>query len=261
MCANYHTHTSRCGHATGCEEEYILRAIENGIKIMGFSDHMPFRFPDGHQSGFRVPMEQAQEYMSVLSALREKYQGQIELHIGFEMEYYPLYFKEMLVCAKALGAEYLILGQHFIGNEGPDGRYVALPSNRAAELTEYVDCVIAGMESGAFRYVAHPDVIRFEGDPETYERENRRLCMAAKKLDMPLEINFLGIRDHRHYPADRFWEIAGECGCKAIFGFDSHTTADAYDGASLERARHLLETCHLELVECLEFGSPEKNHG
>lgn len=253
MFANYHTHTSRCGHATGCEEAYILRAIENGIKIMGFSDHMPFRFPDGHQSGFRVPMEQAHEYMSVLFDLREKYRDQITLQIGFEMEYYPKYFQEMLAYSRELGAEYLILGQHFIGNEGSDGRYVALPSDSSDELAEYVDCVIAGMESGAFQYVAHPDVFRFEGDPRIYGAENRRLCMAAKELDMPLEINFLGIRDHRHYPADRFWEIAGECGCKAIFGFDSHTAEDAYDGESLKTAQHLVETYHLELVEQLSF--------
>ena len=41
MFANYHTYTARCGHASGREEEYILRAIEGGIKILGFSDHIP----------------------------------------------------------------------------------------------------------------------------------------------------------------------------------------------------------------------------
>ena len=29
---NYHTHTHRCHHATGEMEEYIVRAMENGIK-------------------------------------------------------------------------------------------------------------------------------------------------------------------------------------------------------------------------------------
>ena len=257
MFANYHTHTARCGHASGLEEDYILRAMEGGIKILGFSDHIPFRFPDGHQSGFRVPVEQGRAYVALLSELREKYRGKIEIHIGFEMEYYPLYFQEMLAYSRELGAEYLILGQHFIGNEYPGGRYVAQPSHSTAELAEYVDCVIAGMESGAFRYVAHPDVFRFLGDREIYEAESRRLCAAAKKLDIPLEINFLGIRDHRHYPREDFWKIAGEYDCKAIFGFDSHAAEDAYDGESLEVARGILECCHLELVEQLEFALSE----
>ena len=257
MFANYHTHTARCGHASGREEDYILRAIEGGIKILGFSDHIPFRFPDGHQSGFRVPVEQGRAYVALLSELREKYREQIEIHIGFEMEYYPLYFQEMLVYSRELGAEYLILGQHFIGNAHPNGRYVAQPSDSVAELAEYVDCVIAGMESGAFRYVAHPDVFRILGDRADYQAESRRLCAAAKKLDIPLEINFLGIRDHRHYPREDFWKIAGEYGCKAIFGFDSHTAEDAYDGASVETAMGILKAYNLELVEYLEFALPE----
>lgn len=44
MTVNLHTHTYRCGHATGTEEEYILRAIENRIKVMGFSDHRFYPF-------------------------------------------------------------------------------------------------------------------------------------------------------------------------------------------------------------------------
>ena len=38
MIANYHTHTYRCHHADGTEREYVERAIENGLKIFGFSE-------------------------------------------------------------------------------------------------------------------------------------------------------------------------------------------------------------------------------
>ena len=30
MLTNYHTHTTRCGHAEGTEEEYILTALRCG---------------------------------------------------------------------------------------------------------------------------------------------------------------------------------------------------------------------------------------
>ena len=33
---NYHTHTYRCGHAIGTDEEYVLAAIEKGFKENGF---------------------------------------------------------------------------------------------------------------------------------------------------------------------------------------------------------------------------------
>ncbi len=38
---NYHTHTSRCGHAGGSDEEYVQAAIKAGYQILGFSDHAP----------------------------------------------------------------------------------------------------------------------------------------------------------------------------------------------------------------------------
>ena len=53
---NYHTHTTRCGHASGTEREYIERAVANGVRYMGFSDHATFVFPDGFESHYRVPL-------------------------------------------------------------------------------------------------------------------------------------------------------------------------------------------------------------
>ena len=54
MTYNYHTHTYRCRHAAGAEEDYVVKSIECGIKYMGFSEHIPFVFPDGYESPFRV---------------------------------------------------------------------------------------------------------------------------------------------------------------------------------------------------------------
>ena len=54
MIANYHTHTPRCGHAIGSEEEYVRCALEAGFQILGFSDHTPYPFPQGHYSSFRM---------------------------------------------------------------------------------------------------------------------------------------------------------------------------------------------------------------
>ena len=51
---NYHTHTYLCGHAEGAPEEYVLKAIEGGIKYMGFSEHIPHLEKDGTDSPHRV---------------------------------------------------------------------------------------------------------------------------------------------------------------------------------------------------------------
>ena len=44
---NYHTHTARCMHAIGSEEEYILAAISAGYTELGFSDHTPWHYESG----------------------------------------------------------------------------------------------------------------------------------------------------------------------------------------------------------------------
>ncbi len=38
---NYHSHTTRCKHAVGSDEAYVLAAIEAGLDEIGFSDHAP----------------------------------------------------------------------------------------------------------------------------------------------------------------------------------------------------------------------------
>ena len=246
---NFHTHTARCRHASGTDEEYILRAIDCGIRDMGFSDHMPLSFSDGHESGFRVPIAQAGEYMADLSALREKYKDQINLHIGFEMEYYPSRFEEMLASARAYGAEYLLLGQHLIGEEWPNGFYVLNASDNPDHLKEYTDCVVAAIESGVFTYVAHPDLCNYTGDDmELYTQQALRICNASLKHNIPLEINLLGIRAQRSYPSERFWAIAGQVGCPVTFGFDAHKPEHAFDGESLPVAEDMVRKFNLNYI-------------
>ena len=245
---NYHAHTTRCSHATGTEESYIETAIAGGIRYMGFSDHIPHVFPDGHQSGYRVPFEQGHEYVHCIRGLREKYAGRIELAVGFEMEYYSDYFDAMLQNAKDFGAEYLILGHHFLRQEYPNGLGVTRMNEDPKDLEEYVSSVITAMETGVFSYVAHPDSFYFIGDEDLYRRQMRRICIRARELNIPLEINFLGIRRGRHYPNERFWQIAGEEQSPVTFGYDSHDTSEAYDPTSLPIAMEIVDKYHLNYI-------------
>ena len=53
---NIHTHTTRCGHATGLDIQYIQSAIEAGFTMLGFSEHLPY--PEIRISGARMFYEQ-----------------------------------------------------------------------------------------------------------------------------------------------------------------------------------------------------------
>ena len=62
MLSNLHTHTSRCNHAVGTEQEYVENAISMGMKILGFSDHTPYVFPGNYYSNFRMKLHELDDY-------------------------------------------------------------------------------------------------------------------------------------------------------------------------------------------------------
>lgn len=239
---NYHTHTYRCHHASGTEKEYIEKAIENGLTTLGFADHSPYIFPGDYYSKFRMALEETKEYYQTLGTLREEYAGKIDIHIGFEMEYYPLHFRETLEFMKAqeallpsgkrAGLQYLILGQHFIRNEYDYPGYSANPNEKESFIAGYVQNVTEGIKTGSFSYIAHPDLANYTGPKTIYERYMSELIQCAKEHDTPLEINLLGLHTHRNYPNPLFWDLVKEIGGTVVMGCDAHA-AEAVGNPSL----------------------------
>ena len=247
---NLHTHTKRCGHAIGEDEEYVLSAIKAGIKILGFSDHSPVKFSDGREQSHSVKTYEARGYVQSIRSLGEKYSDKIELHVGFEMEYYPTYFKDMVALAREAGAEYLILGQHAIY----DGSVFTHRTTESEEwFCETVRCTLEGMKSGVFSYVCHPDLMNFRGDGRLYEREMRRIARASRELDLPLEINLLGIREGRCYPSERFFEIAADEGSPITVGIDAHSPSALLDTEAASVADWLIKKHRLNYVGMAEM--------
>ena len=157
MIANYHTHTPRCNHAQGSEQEYVDAALSAGLKILGFSDHTPYFFPGDYYSTFRMHPEELPGYVSTVNALRDRYADRLEIHVGVEAEYYPKYFDRLVDFLRQEQVEYMILGQHFVGNE-PVGTYSGRETADKDVLEAYVRQVVTAMETGLYTYVAHPDI-------------------------------------------------------------------------------------------------------
>ena len=256
MIANYHTHTYRCGHAQGHEREYAAEAEKAGLRTLGFSDHTPYDFFDlgPRDRPIRMKPEELPEYAASLRALAEEYRGRLEILPGVEAEYYPKYFSRLLELLRENGIRYMLLGQHFLGDEAGD-RYCGAPCSEGAALARYVDQSIEALETGLFTYFAHPDLFRFTGGGETYAREMRRLCRAAKRTETPLELNLLGLREGRNYPDERFWRIAAEEGNTAVLGCDSHQPCRVSDPDSEAKALRWLEALGLTVLPELPLRS------
>ena len=109
MLTNFHTHTKRCLHAYGTEEDYIKAAVSEGLVMLGFSDHAPF--PD-YDFGMRMPYSELDDYISTLDILKEKYKNKIKLFRGLEIEYHAKYLDYYHSLLDEKGFDYLALGQH-----------------------------------------------------------------------------------------------------------------------------------------------------
>ncbi|MBE6647977.1 MAG: histidinol-phosphatase HisJ family protein [Ruminococcaceae bacterium] len=254
MVFNLHTHTHRCNHATGTEKEYIEHAVSHGVKTLGFSDHAPYCFPDGYYSHFRMTKGDTSDYFNTLRSLKEEFAGKIDIFIGLEAEYYPAHFSDFLDFIKPYNPDYLILGQHFINNEY-DGKYSYIPTDDESVLKKYVEQSIEALKTGKFTYMAHPDLINFTGNTDVYLREMKKLCICAKEMDIPLEINLLGLMDNRAYPKEIFFRLVAEMGNKVILGADAHKPENVYNENVISKAKDFIKKTGVTILESVKLRS------
>ena len=224
---NFHTHTKRCGHARGEDEEYVLAAISCGLKRLGFSDHIILCEPYS-QPGIRGNPSLLQDYLDSINYLKEKYKDQIEIFVGFEAEYFPVlmdYYKDLLKNK----IDYLILGQHCYRKDDQFHWY-RWENLEERGYDKYVDDVIEGLKTGLFKYLCHPDLflLGFPEFNEEAERESRRLLKACEELNIPIELNLCGMRrrtydgHHFSYPSYDFFKLVKEYNVKVVLAIDAH---------------------------------------
>lgn len=241
--ANYHTHTTRCHHADGSDEEYVQTAIRAGYQVLGFSDHTPWRYADpDFVSRIRMPPEELEGYVRSIQALREKYSDQIRLHVGLEVEYFPSYLNWLQEESQRLGIQYWVFGCHYDTSD-ESGLYFGRPAC-GADLRRYAEQVEAGLETGLYQCLAHPDLClnRWHSFDEDAITALHEICKAAAKHHVPLEYNLAGLTCQGRedgtlgYTTDRFWEIAAQYPVQAIVGCDAHAPEEL-DLVQLLRAK------------------------
>lgn len=251
--ANYHTHTALCGHASGEMREYVEKAIEAGIKKLGFSDHAVQFYDGGFVSGMRMRPEQAEGYIKEIKALAEEYKDDIQIFSGFEAEYFPSIFSRLQSFCRDYGVDYLIMGQHCLTCEATTDFWGMWGTTDPKLLKRYVNELLEGISTGSFTYICHPDMFAFNGDENVYNEEFTRLCRGAKAMGIPLEINLLGLRGNRHYPTDRFFSIAKKEGCSFILGSDAHDPMSLLDKKGPSLAAEFAARNGITLLEDIEL--------
>ncbi len=217
-----HNHTSRCNHAEGTIDDYIKKAIAEGIDIFGFSDHAPMDFDPRYRMGF----EEMRAYEEDVKRAKREYEKEIEIRLAYEVDYLPGHMDE-----RVLGADvdYLIGSVHFIDRWGFDnpefiGRYEG--ADIEAIWQDYFDLVENLAKCGKFDIVGHLDLIKvFKYVPKTDVRLIAQKAMdAIKRADMAIEINAAGYRKPigEPYPSRELLQMAFERDIPITFGSDAH---------------------------------------
>ena len=252
MIANYHSHTTRCRHACGTEEAYIANALARNMEIFGFSDHTPQFFPGDYYSFMRMYPQELDGYCDTVRKLQKEYRGRIEIPLGLEAEFYPAIWGELLPRLQDAGIEYLILGQHWLGNE--QGEHGSGGITFSEELLkQYCHQVMDGLSTGVFTYLAHPDLFRFVGSRKIYRKYMGELCRFARQGNIPLEINLAGILCNKHYPSEEFFTLAAEEGCSVILGMDAHNPDHVSLPEPEEKALDMVRHFGLKLLDTVEL--------
>jgi len=254
---NYHTHTARCFHAKGTDEEYVLAAIKAGFDEIGFSDHSPWNFK-GFVSGMRMHENQLEDYCNSVKSLREKYKNEISIKLGLECEYFPKYMPWLKEMIEKHEIDYIILGHHFCEDE--PGHLYNGDMTKPDQLYRYRDDILEAMETGLFSYVAHPDIF-MRGYPvfdEHCEKVSLDIINKAIETDTPLEYNLLGfshsINDGKQgYPYPDFWRLIAEKKPPVTMGLDAHSPDVYGDEALYSKGINALKESGLSLVPSVKM--------
>ena len=130
--------------------------------------------------------------------------------------------ERMLVTSSHERLYYLLLGQHFY--ELVPGAYSFSMKEKSGQANGIIRAELAGIESGYFSGVAHPDrSYRYLKHGETADVGlAKELIVAAKERHVPLERNLSSMETGQYYP-DMFWKY---CPGDYLVGLDAHSASE-----------------------------------
>ena len=251
---SYHSHTSRCQHALGSDESYIVNAIAAGYEIFGVSDHCPWPLNAGERGSYRMAMSELADYLTSIKNLKEKYRDRITIMVGLEAEY----LEDRMDWLKQLKTEhlqYLVFGNHNHKILNYRAYYGAPTWQQKQIIANYLDDSYRGLASGAYELFAHPDLFA-----ETVGYTNaavidafEKLCQWSKEFNVPLEYNLSGYYFGRGYPNSKLFERAAKWQCPVMVNGDFHDSTRVKDRALYVNRREYLEKLGCLVVETISL--------
>ena len=278
---NYHTHTYRCNHAEGQDEQYVQAALNNGYDLIGFTDHviLPYTL---HENSVRARYDEIDDYFSSIRNLKEKYKDSIDVLLGFECEWNTVLYDYYNHLLQNNLVDYLILGNHYLKYDTTTGNFTVSDYKDTTKeyVLQYLDSSIEALNTGLFKIFAHPDYFMsyFDDFDEQIKQKCKIMCEVAKANNVALEINqgcFINENENQYasyyhqprlrYPYDKFWEVVSEVGNIVVTGVDAHSPSAFNNNLARVKAFALASKYNINVTEELNIESKtpivkEKGH-
>ncbi len=212
---NLHLH-SRFSDGETEPQEYVISAIENGIRTIGFSEHSPLSF----DNPFSLKLEDVDEYIASIDALKNEYSNIINIFRALEMDYIPGMSHDFDYWRERTKADYLIGSVHLVAPEnsfdlwftdGPryetydDGLNKLFEGDIRTGVKAYFHQMNEMIMTQRFEIVGHVDKIKmhnrdryFNEDEKWYQDLIDECLDLIKENNLIVEINTRGKYKNRY---------------------------------------------------------------
>jgi histidinol-phosphatase (PHP family) len=240
--ADYHMHTPLCRHATGEPTGYARRALELGLKEIGFSDHSPMRQDDFDD--WRMKFSELDGYVDSVAQARRDHPGLV-IRLALEVDYLPGQEDWIRELAARHPWDYLIGSVHYVSESWAIDNPAKLSEWKGRDAFEvwqtYFDRLTRAAESKLFDIIGHADLPKKFGIKPRLDCTPlfKRFVTAARAGGAAVELNTAGLRkDCREiYPSPQIVWLLREEKVPITFGSDAHAVEEV--GLNLAQAMSL----------------------
>jgi len=235
--ADFHTHTARCGHAGGRDEEYVEAAIARGLAAIAVTDHVPFYWlpPERHDPTLAMPAEELPRYVDAVLDLRERYAGRVEVLLGLEADFVAGHEDELARLLERFPFDVVLGSVHWL-----DGWWVDAPSSLPRYRQggdeveriwdEYATQLIAAARSGLFDVLSHLDLPKKFGffPAAPFAGRLAEVVAAVSAGGCAVELSSAGRRKPvgEDYPAEAVVTALAAAGVPFVLSSDAHAPAE-----------------------------------
>lgn len=252
-----HIHTPYCPHGSKDSlENYIENAVKAGYSALTFTEHapLPASFTDPAPAGdSSMDFKDLENYLADLNQLQKKYQNDLTILKGLEVDYIEGYEKEITSFLETYGPELddSILSVHFLKggrawyciDYSPDmfkeaaGDFGSVEALYHSYYETLSQSVITPLGTYKPKRIGHMTLVRkfqelYPG-PENWQAYASRFLTLAKEHGFELDYNGAGTKKphcKETYPPLAIAREASSMGIPLIYGSDAHTASALKQG-------------------------------